>query len=270
MALLPLSDGNYAVVDDDDFSRLSVFSWHCSNGRVYRLTSGKGGSKIKNINLTREVLLVTGKSLVVHLNGNPLDNRKHNLYCKSVSTHRVCTKCGRTLPISEFWHKRRKCRSCYKTYYHERYELLRVNDPVKFAEMLTLKGEASKKRYAANPSARYEATRRWRRQHPEQLREHSKRYYKRHPDAARLKDHRRRALEKGSPSLTSEEWQELKKQYGNRCLCCGRLEDEVGLTMDHVVPLSRGGTLTVENIQPLCKSCNCSKGVKEIDYRKAA
>jgi 5-methylcytosine-specific restriction endonuclease McrA len=39
------------------------------------------------------------------------------------------------------------------------------------------------------------------------------------------------------------------------------------LTEDHVVPLSLGGSNDIDNIQPLCKSCNSSKRGRHIDYR---
>ena len=52
--------------------------------------------------------------------------------------------------------------------------------------------------------------------------------------------------------------------YGNKCIRCGKLENA---TVDHVVPLSRGGRNEILNCQPLCITCNDRKGVKTIDYR---
>lgn len=53
-------------------------------------------------------------------------------------------------------------------------------------------------------------------------------------------------------------------KYGRRCLCCGSVEK---LSLDHVVPIQKGGLDIVENLQPLCISCNSKKGVQIIDYR---
>lgn len=44
-----------------------------------------------------------------------------------------------------------------------------------------------------------------------------------------------------------------------KCVKCGAAED---LTIDHVVPFSRGGECTAENFQVLCRRCNQSKGAK--------
>jgi 5-methylcytosine-specific restriction endonuclease McrA len=57
-----------------------------------------------------------------------------------------------------------------------------------------------------------------------------------------------------------QEWETLKAQYNWTCPMCGKREPEIKLTADHIIPISKGGTSNIENIQPLCRSCNASKG----------
>lgn len=61
-----------------------------------------------------------------------------------------------------------------------------------------------------------------------------------------------------------QEWEELKKQHKFTCLHCKKKEPEIKLSEDHITPLSRGGSDNIENIQPLCRSCNCKKSNKII------
>lgn len=61
-----------------------------------------------------------------------------------------------------------------------------------------------------------------------------------------------------------KEWQEVLTKYGNKCLCCGSTEK---ITLDHIIPLSKGGTNTIENLQPLCSRCNRKKWKDIIDFR---
>lgn len=45
--------------------------------------------------------------------------------------------------------------------------------------------------------------------------------------------------------------------YGTKCVYCGTMDAD---TIDHVIPLSRGGTNELSNLRPACRQCNMAKG----------
>lgn len=51
---------------------------------------------------------------------------------------------------------------------------------------------------------------------------------------------------------------EVYKRDSYGCVSCG---SHSNLTLDHIVPLARGGGNEIENLQTMCSSCNSRKGV---------
>jgi 5-methylcytosine-specific restriction endonuclease McrA len=155
--------------------------------------------------------------------------------------------------------------------------------------------ERGQKHARKNASVRKEYFKVWRQQNSEHVRELNKAYREKNSDRMleyrethqeRWKEYHRvhkqnhrkqyaihqanrrahKAQAKGS--FTPQEWEALCSYYDYTCLRCGKREPEIKLTVDHVVPLSLGGANSIDNLQPLCSSCNTSKHTKTIDYRE--
>lgn len=65
-------------------------------------------------------------------------------------------------------------------------------------------------------------------------------------------------------SKARERKRRLVESFGGKCLDCGSTR---GLTIDHIIPLSLGGTSFLDNKQILCESCNTKKDNLAIDFR---
>ncbi len=72
-------------------------------------------------------------------------------------------------------------------------------------------------------------------------------------DDAKIKTERRKARE-----LRASQWWKRQCAKG-QCHYCGQKTQAADLTMDHLVPIARGGKTTKGNVVPACKSCNNRK-----------
>jgi len=72
---------------------------------------------------------------------------------------------------------------------------------------------------------------------------------------------RYRSRKKRLPStLTVKQWESIKEHFGERCAYCRM---ELPLEQEHLIPISKGGEYTIDNIICVCRSCNSSKGDRE-------
>ena len=74
-----------------------------------------------------------------------------------------------------------------------------------------------------------------------------------HLDESDLKRERQKARE-----LRASQWWKRRLAKGV-CYYCGSRISTKELTMDHIVPISRGGKTTKGNVVPACKTCNNAK-----------
>lgn len=119
MKKIPLTQGKFALVDDEDFERLSQFKWYTLSARrvstQYAVRNEQAGEystykQRKQVRMQRYILNYSGPLEVDHKNGNGLDNRKENLRVCSGQQNRVNrgpSKCNKTKlkGVTRYYHK---------------------------------------------------------------------------------------------------------------------------------------------------------------------
>lgn len=121
----------------------------------------------------------------------------------------------------------------------------------------------------SHPEKNRERARLFRKNNPGKVKFWDKRSYENNKERAFLESHNRRARIKGvGGKISKQEWRELCEKYGNRCINPDCRDPSRPITLDHVIPIKLGGKNVIENAQPLCKSCNSTKNIKIIDYRR--
>jgi 5-methylcytosine-specific restriction endonuclease McrA len=110
-----------------------------------------------------------------------------------------------------------------------------------------------------------EYSRKWREANREKTRAHirasMRKYRAANPEKGRIYKQYRRAKKAGNGGVhTSEDIRNLLIVQNGRCAGCARKFTKLlCYSVDHVIPLSKGGTNSADNIQLLCVSCNSSK-----------
>lgn len=88
MKEITLSNGAICKVDDEDYDWLSKYTWsYKTRGYAMRCDRSRG-DRFRNVQMHREILNAKPGTVVDHINGDTLDNRKSNL--------RVCTQSQNT------------------------------------------------------------------------------------------------------------------------------------------------------------------------------
>lgn len=121
--------------------------------------------------------------------------------------------------------------------------------------------ERERQRNKANPENSRAACAKWRLANLERERERKRQYTIDHPERNRARARRRRArLMEAVGSHTEQEIQLLlEKQLGICADCRRKFTKLLPPTLDHVTPLSRGGSDSIENLRWTCKPCNSAK-----------
>lgn len=96
--------------------------------------------------------------------------------------------------------------------------------------------------------------------------EYQKNYKKSNPIKIDIWMNNRRMRVKNAPgTCTPEQWAAILEEFNRCCAYCLRHESVAGkMSIDHMTPLTRGGTNDPENLVPACRPCNSSKNDKTV------
>ena len=156
-------------------------------------------------------------------------------------TTKHCPKCGRDLPTTEFHRDKSRPSGLYSYCKECNYR--------------------SSRRYREQKPEYYaEYNRQYRSDHLDELREYSRQYSKKRyannkglwVEYVRTRRARKRA---NGVHLTLSAWKKRLASLGEECVYCGAQYESI----DHIIPVSRGGNDSPENLAPACLACNLGK-----------
>lgn len=184
---------------------------------------------------------------------------KHGHFSKRYTKNAICVECARSKSAQRRAEDPEGVRASMKAYYQK------TADHWK---------QRRREKYKQNPELCRESIYKFRRENPEHIRDIKKRYYRNNEEKikAAVSKYRRdnkekvktwtrqyRARRKGA--IGSHNQEDVELLYERQKMLCASCAKHIknGYHVDHIVPLSKGGTDNPDNIQLLCPSCNCSK-----------
>lgn len=215
---------------------------------------------------------------------------------------KYCRDCKKMLPENQFYSRilsskrsfgkiyfRPNCKACRNLQDKERYHEHR-EEKIAYQRAYNLRTkdkrkELGKKYYIENRDRINKVTEEWRKNNPEKARQQRKNWRTKNPQKSKQSERKWRTKNSEKYKLitravnaryrarkknvlgdfTLPQWKYLLDFYGHQCMMCGTGKD---LTIDYVIPISKGGMHSIENIQILCQACNSHKGTKIMDLRK--
>lgn len=193
-------------------------------------------------------------------------------------TPKQCKQCKKLYPptLDHFPREKRNrdgltgtCRNCLAERNRLKYLADLENNRQKHREYEQLHADERRSRYkrwlANNPGKRIEYDHRYNDKHREKVNAANRRSSKIHRETRRRNVNAYRSRARALPAtLTCNEWDAIKAEWGFACAYCGKSIWDLDhrLQQDHVIPVKQGGGYTATNIVPACRSCNARKNAR--------
>lgn len=177
-----------------------------------------------------------------------------------------CSKCGRLLVAStDNFSKQKKgkygiravCKECVKIYSKKHYEEYKEENR-----------EYAKNYYHKHKEERTNYNKKYNEEHKEELAEYYKEWSKSPQgriSAFNGNNKRRQRTEQQGNGVTKEQWLEMMKYFEFKCAYSGITLNANTRSIDHIVPLAKGGEHEIWNCVPMDRGLNISKNDKDLE-----
>lgn len=171
---------------------------------------------------------------------------------------RICSRCGINKKLEAFT-KNKKCSEGYERKCKECTQKSRKT-PEQISNQKRLAAnhyEENKQDYLNRVYMQY-----W--SDPETFRAYGRKHAKDNPEIYKAARHRRRAKikENSGNNLTANEIRLLLDNF-KFCIYCNSIHN---LSIDHIIPISKGGENTLSNLVVACRNCNSSKRARGEEF----
>lgn len=195
---------------------------------------------------------------------------------------KACIKCGQIKSIIDFPKRgkiyRTDCEKCNSDYHKNLYATkreMRIQQVRAHYELNRDAKQAYNQNYHVvnkdrllehkrlkrlnNLEAERKRQRDWARNNKDKVNATARRHYAKNPESIQKHHAARRAKRLGNKTfyISKSEW---KNFYLNECFYCKLKKEQ--MTVEHLIPISRGGDHSIGNLTTLCLSCNSSKAGK--------
>lgn len=186
---------------------------------------------------------------------------------------KICIKCKTERLLSEFHrHSGRKdghtskCKPCANSDAKNWYENNKERHYANFVAWRNAHPERFREIQRASDKKLYSKRSLWAKNNPEKRKQVVAKWMRLNMVYCRVNSSNYRARKRKSDGEhTPAQIQSMLSNQKHKCACCKH--KLVKFQIDHVVPLARGGSNDISNIQLLCPRCNRSKGAKHpIDF----
>lgn len=155
-------------------------------------------------------------------------------------TKKICSVCKTEKPISEYFKQLDKHTAACKICLHERKKEWAKNNSEKVQSW-------SRKIYLRNKVNVIASAKEWNKNHPKE---------RSRTMVFQNRKRKSRKLNQTGIDITAGHWKWLKNHFNNQCAYCF---SDKQISMEHFIPLSKGGLHCISNIIPACKLCNSRK-----------